>query len=68
VYVFLWPEYHIGNIWLRGKNIPGRFWRHELEFCRERADGIVIWGGWQKQWDADAPWWKETQDFLRQLK
>ena len=51
VYAFLWPEFHVSNRLLRGHNLPGNFWRHELEFCRTRADGIVIWGGWQKQWD-----------------
>ncbi len=68
VYAFLWPEFHVSNRLLRGKNVPGNFWRHELEFCRTRADGIVIWGGWQEQWDEHADWWRETKGFLEALK
>jgi hypothetical protein len=67
VYVFLWPEFHVSNRFLRGKNVPGDFWRHELEFCKSRADGIVIWGGWQEQWNENADWWKETKAFLAGL-
>lgn len=67
VYAFLWPEFHVSNAALRGKNIPAGFWRHELEFCKAHADGIVIWGGWQEQWDEQAPWWLETKAFLARL-
>lgn len=67
VYVFLWPEFHVSNRLLRGTEIPARFWRHELEFCRGLADGIVIWGGWKEQWREDAPWWTETKAFLAAL-
>ena len=68
VYVFLWPEFHVSNRLLKGKNIPGNFWRHELEFCKARADGIVIWGGYQEQWNENAEWWLETKGFLAGLK
>ncbi len=68
VYVFLWPEFHPSNAALKGKNIPSNFWRHELEFCRTRADGIVIWGGWQEQWEEDAAWWVETKKFMSILR
>ena len=68
VYAFLWPEFHVSNRLLKDKNIPGNFWRHELEFCRARADGVVIWGGWQKPWDENAEWWRETKGFLAGLK
>lgn len=67
VYAFLWPEFHVSNRLLRGHNLPGNFWRHELEFCRTRADGIVIWGGWQEQWVDNAEWWLETKAFLASL-
>jgi hypothetical protein len=68
VYAFLWPEFHLSNQLLKGKNLPGNFWRHELEFCKARADGIVIWGGWQEEWDDQAAWWIETKAFLAELK
>ena len=67
VYAFLWPEFHVSNRFLRDQNLPANFWRHELEFCRTRADGIVIWGGWQKPWDDRAAWWLETKAFLAGL-
>lgn len=67
VYAFLWPEFHVSNRLLRGKNVPGNFWRHQLEFCKARADGIVIWGGYQEQWDENADWWIETKHFLAGL-
>jgi hypothetical protein len=67
VYAFLWPEFHVSNRFLKGKNLPGNFWRHELEFCRTRADGVVIWGGWQEQWDDNADWWVQTKGFLASL-
>jgi hypothetical protein len=67
VYAFLWPEFHISNAFLRGTNIPAGFWRHELEFCKAHADGIVIWGGWQKRWNEQAAWWLETKAFLAGL-
>jgi hypothetical protein len=67
VYAFLWPEFHVSNRFLKGQNIPANFWRHELEFCRTRADGIVIWGGYQKPWDDQAAWWLETKAFLTSL-
>jgi hypothetical protein len=68
VYAFLWPEFHVSNRFLKGRNLPATFWRHELEFCRTRADGVVIWGGWQKQWDDQAAWWLETKSFLYSLR
>jgi hypothetical protein len=67
VYVFLWPEYHPSNSLLKGTNVGPQFWRHQLEFCRGLADGIVIWGGWQEEWREDAPWWVETKAFMAGL-
>jgi hypothetical protein len=68
VYAFLWPEFHDSNERLRGQNLPRDFWRMELEFCRRNADGVVIWGGWQRRWDENAEWWQETKLFLRSLR
>ncbi len=66
VYAFLWPEYN-ENSKLKGQRISAEFWRIQLETCRRYADGIVIWGGWQKEWDETAPWWIETKEFMRNL-
>ena len=68
VYAFLWPEFHVSNAALRGTNIPADFWRHELEFCKAHADGIVIWGGWQERWNEQAAWWQVTKAFLAGLR
>lgn len=64
VYAFLWPQYHDMNKQLKGQYIPVDFWRLQLETCRKYADGIVIWGGYQQQWDENAPWWVETRKFM----
>jgi hypothetical protein len=68
VYPFLWPEFHDTNVKLRGKPVPVEFWRMQLEFCRQYADGVVLWGGYQRRWDDTAPWWLETQRFLATLQ
>ena len=68
VYAFLWPQYHEDNDELAGQLIDGDFWQMQLEVCREYADGIVIWGGWQTRWDEDAPWWQRTKAFLATLQ
>jgi hypothetical protein len=67
VYAFLWPEFHPSNSGLKGTNVPAKFWRHQLEFCSSRADGIVLWGGWQERWQDDAAWWIETKNFIASL-
>jgi hypothetical protein len=66
VYPFIWPEYHDSNPQLRGQLLPAAFWRQQLEFCAQHADGVVIWGSAHDTWDAKAPWWSQTQDFMRQ--
>lgn len=70
---FIWPDYH-SNGRRRGSTIPqipGPFWRHQLETIHDNADGVVIWGGWgiggRQEWDPSAPWWRETQDFMGRL-
>ena len=64
VIVFLWPQYHESNKVLRGKYLPIEFWRLQLNTAIQYADGVVIWGGWQQNWDNNAPWWKETLSFI----
>jgi len=64
VYAFIWPQYHESNKDLKSKFIPEDFWRLQLDTVAEYADGVVIWGGFQHRWDAEAPWWRATQDFI----
>jgi hypothetical protein len=67
VYAFIWPEFHDSNKELAGQNIPAKFWAKQLELCRQYADGVVIWGGWQKPWDEKALWWVTTKEFMQKL-
>lgn len=67
VYAFIWPEYHGSNKLLGGTNIEAEYWALQLETLRQHADGIVIWGGWQQEWDEDAPWWRETKSFVSKI-
>ena len=39
-------------------------WAQQLALIRQSCDGIVLWGGWQQQWDASAPWWLTAQQVL----
>jgi hypothetical protein len=64
VYPFLWFEYHDSNILLRGRELDGDAWKEELQFCREHADGIVLWGGYQQPWDDRAQWWQTVRSEL----
>lgn len=66
VYAFLWFTYHDSNPYLRGKAIPRKYWRLQLETLRRIADGVVIWGG--GTWDENAAWWMETRRFFAALK
>lgn len=69
VYVFLWPQYHPSNKKLANGFLPGDYWRMELETARKYADGIVIWCCSNGQtWHDDAPWWLETQAFLKEVR
>lgn len=64
VYAFIWPEFHDNNKELAGQTIPAKFWAKQLDLCRRYADGVVIWGGYQKSWDENAPWWVATKEFM----
>lgn len=77
VYVFIWPQYfdHAPSpAEIQLHYLPADFWRFQLETARKHADGVVIWGGWNFElrkpadWDGQAPWWLQTQVFMRNLK
>jgi len=65
VYPFLMYEYVDNNVLLRGQQIRDVDWSDELAVCRERADGVVLWGGSQRNWSESAPWWQTTLKFMR---
>jgi hypothetical protein len=65
---FVWFAY------TRGGNVEGyveldrAFWRLQLETLNRISNGIIIWGGWQRTWNPRAPWWLETQAFIRRVR
>ncbi len=70
VIVFLWPQIHFSNRLSGGDFINGEFWKEQLRFVYENADGLVIWS--QKRgspkWDENWEWWLATNDFIDQIK
>jgi hypothetical protein len=67
VYVFLWPQYEASGK-LANTFLPADFWRTQLETASKYAGGIVIWCCSDRQtWDDRAPWWLETQRFIKQI-
>ncbi|MEW5745717.1 MAG: hypothetical protein AB1805_09825 [Nitrospirota bacterium] len=67
VYPFLWPMYHESNFLLKEQYISGDFWHLQLNISRDYADGVIIWGGWQEEWNEHAAWWTETKKFRGSL-
>jgi hypothetical protein len=72
VYSFLWPQYHPQDPALAYQFIPGDYWALQLKVSRQYADGIAVWGGVnidatfsRKPWDPAAPWWQETEAFVK---
>jgi hypothetical protein len=61
VYPFLWYQYHDSNRFLRGHEIAADAWEQELRFCRDEADGVVLWGGTGEDWNEGAVWWQKTR-------
>jgi hypothetical protein len=59
--LYLYSEYRSP---LDGLPLPGSTWQVELEFCREHADGVVLWGGAGESWSESAPWWQTTRKVL----
>lgn len=74
VYVFLWPHYHNEGKPRAPRAIAGKYWRLQLETAHRLADGVIIWDGWDEatgkkaRWDPDAEWWRETIDFMEEIK
>jgi hypothetical protein len=69
VYAFLWPEYHPSNDERRGEPIESGYWRVQLEFLREHADGVIIWtidDTKAVDFQDIPPWWDETVRFIEE--
>lgn len=65
VFPFLWNEYFDANPQLRGQQVRGEDWRGELQACRTQADGVVLWGGNERNWSESAEWWQSVLKFQR---
>lgn len=69
VYPFLMPVYpEFCRKEIASMPVPPEYWELELRTLRAKADGAVIWGGYQQQWDANAPWWRVTQRFVQPVQ
>ena len=65
VYAFVWPKFHQGG-WNAGEMISPEFWQHQLDFIRQHADGVIIWGS-PDMASAKTPWLATTLDFIDRL-
>jgi hypothetical protein len=61
VYPFLWFKFHDSNRQLTGKDLPSDYWREQLQFSCQHADGFIVWGGYAETWSSSAPWWQEVK-------
>ncbi|MGH8625038.1 MAG: hypothetical protein ACREYC_07140 [Gammaproteobacteria bacterium] len=69
VYPFINPRYHSRAKDSSGKDIsfdrvPYDFFLLQLETLKQHADGVVIWDGSRREWNANEPWWLATRKFL----
>ena len=70
VYPFLWPQYHDSAGAIAHHDLGADYWTVQLRTMKESADGFVIWGGWdfdkraRAPWDENAGWWQATKKFL----
>jgi hypothetical protein len=72
VYPFIWMQFH-ASVDPNVSYVSGPFWEVQLDACRQYADGMVIWGSYQRTtdgkwvtavWNEEAGWWVETEEFL----
>jgi hypothetical protein len=64
VYAFITPYFVRSDKPYSKKPLDPAFWRRQLETVYGKADGLVIWTGPMKKWNAADPWWKVTTAFL----
>lgn len=64
VYPFLWPQYHNASS-RPGEYIEPDYWRAQVETCLTHADGLVLWGGYNEEWNDQAPWWQIVKEYTQ---
>ncbi|MCK9606705.1 MAG: hypothetical protein M0R33_09700 [Methylomonas sp.] len=67
---FIWPNYSEMSVEHKygNRELPVSYWRMQMEFLKDSADGFVIWNGAlgsKGNWVESMPWWIETKDFVR---
>lgn len=73
IYPYIWPQYHHGGTYKDNSRpfLPSDVFRNQLEFLKDRVDGTIIWGGWDKNgrmdWNDDIAWYEETKKFMTTL-
>lgn len=66
IYPFIWPNYHEqGGKYPIGYEVDSEYWVLQLEYLRDNADGIVLWGGNNITWNKNMKWWKELVRFVK---
>lgn len=67
VYAFMLPQYLPITAGQNEAFLSGANWRQQLEFVRNHADGIVIWGYYNKPMSQTDEWWLQTLAFIQSL-
>jgi hypothetical protein len=67
VFPFVWPRFHESNKKLANAYIPAGFWTAQLALVKAKADGLVLWGGYQENWNEGAAWWSATKNFINEV-
>jgi len=68
VYVYVWPQYHEMAGTLAHTYVDYSYWQLQLKTIKDAgADGIILWGGHQTQWDDSQGWWQATKEFMSTL-
>lgn len=63
VYPYIWWRKHDAS-----KDLEDWIWRDMLKTSLALADGFVLWGGYQQEWDPWAPWMRVFSSLTRQHK
>jgi hypothetical protein len=63
---FIWPQYHdVMRGPLALTYIDYDYWMLQLRTIKDAgASGVIIWGGYKRQWDDTQDWWHATLDFI----
>lgn len=52
IYPYVWWRKHDET-----RDLDADAWETIINTTLDKADGLVLWGGWQMPWDEAAPWW-----------